>query len=72
MAAVKEEVKAKVQRYLVTADNPDYADVTAGVQFNRGQALIDPLTLDANLGRTPTEVADLLREMGGYTVREVD
>ncbi|MBK8113292.1 MAG: hypothetical protein IPK44_01585 [Candidatus Accumulibacter sp.] len=68
----KEEAKAKVQRYLVTADNPDYADVTAGVQFNRGQALIDPLTLDANLGRTPAEVADLLREMGGYAVREVE
>lgn len=70
----KEDVKATVKatRYLVTADNPDYNDVTAGVQFNRGQALIDPLTLDAGLGRTTDQVAELLSGMGGYTVKAIE
>ncbi len=66
----KEDVKAKVQgqRYLVTATNPDYNDVTAGVQFNRGRAVIDPLTMDASLGRSTDEVAQVLVDLGGYTV----
>lgn len=68
-AAVKDEKKQ--QRYLVTASNPDYNDVTAGVQFNRGRAVIEPLTLDASLGRTTDEVAQLLKDMG-YTVEPVE
>ncbi len=67
--AVKE---AKAKRYLVKAANPDYNEVTAGVQFNRGVAVIDPLTLDAGLNRTTDEVAALLGTMGGYTVEELE
>lgn len=71
-AVVKDAAVKPQQRYLVTAANPDYNDVTAGVQFNRGRAVIDPLTLDASLNRTTDEVAKILRDLGGYTVEPID
>ncbi len=68
----KAEQQAQEQkRYLVKAHNADYNDVTAGVQFNRGRAVIDPLTLDASLGRTPEEIVKVLTDLGGYEISEV-
>jgi len=68
----KAEQQAQEQkRYLVTAHNADYNDVTAGVQFNRGRAVIEPLTLDASLGRTPEEIVKVLTDLGGYEISEV-
>jgi hypothetical protein len=46
-----------------------YSEKTLGVQFTRGVAIFDDVTLqDANLGRSAAEIAQAMETDFGYTV----
>ncbi len=58
-------------RWLITTENPDYNEITAGIRFNQGRAVFDPGMVDPLLGLTAEEVLARIRDLPGYTVTEL-
>lgn len=62
----------KPKRYRVIVPNQQFSEKVAGVLFQNGKAVIDIETIDAGLGRSPDEIARIMREDFGYSVQELD
>ena len=59
------------QRFLVTTPNEQYNERALGVQFARGQAVVDSFSIDKSLGLTVEEVARRMKLDFGYEVEEI-
>ncbi|CAK0772585.1 hypothetical protein CCP3SC15_450008 [Gammaproteobacteria bacterium] len=59
------------KRYLVKTPNNDFKGKVAGIEFARGQAVVEELTLDPALGRSVEETARMLKDDFGYLVTEI-
>lgn len=58
-------------RYLVTAPIDTYSGKTLGIKFNDGKAVVDEYTVPKNLGRSPDEVARLMKRDFGFEVKKI-
>jgi len=58
-------------RYLVTAPKDTYDGKTLGVKFQDGKAVVDEYTVPKLLGRSPDEVARLMKRDFGFEVKKI-
>lgn len=67
-----DKTEKKPTRFIVTTPkNPQYRGKAAGVTFTNGKALVEENTIDTTLGRTPEEIADLLKKDFNYEVNPI-
>jgi hypothetical protein len=59
------------KRYLVKTKNPDYSGRSFGIKFERGQAIVEKLTIDSRMGRSVEEIAWHFKNDFHYEVTEI-
>lgn len=57
-------------RYIVHTPNENFSGKVAGIQFNKGKAVVDNETLDESLGLDADQIAKMLEKDFGYTVEK--
>jgi hypothetical protein len=60
------------KRYLIVTANPGYSGKSFGVQINKGIGILDETSVDHKLGFTIQDIVDGLRDMGGYSITDLE